>query len=327
MKPTLSIIIPNFNGKHLLEKNLPSVIAAAKQCGWAFEIIIADDDSTDDSILFLKNYYPEIIIVENKINGGFSKNINIGIKIAKCDWVFALNSDISLDENYFEPLTNYLTDENCFGVMGSIYDEQSKQLIDGAKYPATKGFQIVGTVNYKLEIVDYKLKSPTFFLSGANALMNRKKLMLIDGFDEIYSPFYQEDVDLGIKAWRMGWHCYFEKGAKCFHATSSTIESNFKKKKVGAIARRNKMILHYIHLPMYQLMPWSALLWLNLLVRWMWGDFVFYDAFNQYLSLMTTIAERRIWFIRLLKQQNNSLSLPSAIKKIKQQIPQSIHKF
>lgn len=327
MRFSVSIIIPNYNGKHLLEKNLSSVIAAAKKSGWQFEIIIADDASTDDSVLFLKNYYPEIILVENKINGGFSKNINSGIKIAKHDWVFALNSDISLDENYFNPLAKYLDDESCFGVMGSIYDEQSKSLIDGAKYPATKGLQIIGTVNYQLQNVDSKLNLPTFFLSGANALMNRKKILLLQGFDEIYSPFYQEDVDLGIKAWRMGWCCYYEYEAKCFHATSSTIETNFKKKKVSAIARRNKMILHYLHLPMYQLMPWSSLLWLNLLVRWMWGDFVFYDAFSQYLSLMNTIAERRIWFIRLLKQQKNSLSLPSAIKKIKHQLPQSIEKF
>ena len=323
----LSIIIPNFNGKHLLEKNLPSVIDAAKKSGWQFEIIIADDASTDDSVLFLKNYYPEIILVENKINGGFSKNINSGIKLANHDWVFALNSDISLDENYFQLLEKYLDDENCFGVMGSIYDEQSKHLIDAAKYPANKGLQIIGTINYKLQIEDNSLKLPTLFLSGANALMNRKKLLLLQGFDEIYSPFYQEDVDLGVKAWRMGWCCYYESEAKCFHATSSTIETNFKKKKVSAIARRNKMILNYLHLPMYQLMPWSSLLWLNLLARWMWGDFVFYDAFSQYLSLMNTIAERRIWFIRLLKQQKNSLSLPNAIKKIKQQLPQSIEKF
>jgi GT2 family glycosyltransferase len=327
MKNSLSIIIPNFNGKHLLEKNLPSVMAAAKQCGWAFEIIVADDSSTDDSVLFLKKNYAEIILVENKINGGFSKNINSGIKIANHDWVFALNSDISLDEKYFEPLAKYLADENCFGVMGSIYDEQTKQLIDAAKYPATKGLQVVGTINYKLQIKDNSLKLPTFFLSGANALMNRKKLTMLGGFDEIYSPFYQEDVDLGIKAWRMGWCCYFENEAKCYHQTSSTIESNFKKKKISAIARRNKMILHYIHLPMYQLIPWSALLWLNLLVRWLWADFVFYDAFMQYLSMLQLIAQHKIELNKKLKQQKGSLTLPMIIKKIKLMLPENIKTF
>jgi GT2 family glycosyltransferase len=311
---SLSIIIPNYNGKHLLEKNLPSVMTAAKKSGWQFEIIIADDASTDDSVLFLKNYYPEIILVENKINGGFSKNINSGIKLANHNWVFALNSDISLDENYFEPLAKYLADENCFGVMGSIYDEQTKQLIDSAKYPASKGFQVIGTINYEQLTNKKNQKIPTLFLSGANALMNRNKLMLLGGFDEIYSPFYQEDVDLGIKAWRMGWCCYFEEDAKCYHQTSSTIESNFKKKKVSAIARRNKIILHHIHLPMYQLLPWSALLWLNLLVRWLWADFIFYGAFMQYLSLNQLVAHRRIWFNKKLKQQKGSLALPIILK-------------
>jgi GT2 family glycosyltransferase len=232
-----------------------------------------------------------------------------------------------LDENYFQPLEKYLNDENCFGVVGSIYDEQSKKLIDAAKYPAKKGLQVVGTKNYKSHIENSGAKLPTFFLSGANALINRNKLLLLEGYDEIYSPFYQEDFDLGIKAWRMGWSCYYEPNAKCFHATSSTIETNFKKKKVAIISLRNKMILHYIHLPMYLLMPWSALLWLNLLIRWVWADFGFYDAFGQYLSMLQQIAQRRISFNKLLKQQNGSLNLPSVIQKIKKEIPANIEKF
>jgi GT2 family glycosyltransferase len=324
---SLSIIIPNFNGKHLLEKNLPSVIAAAKHCGWAFEIIVADDASADDSVLFLKKNYAEIILVENKINGGFSKNMNSGIKIAKHDWIFALNSDISLDENYFMPLAKYLADENCFGVMGSIYDEQSKQLIDAAKYPATKGLQIVGTINYKLQIKDNRLKLPTLFLSGANALMNRKKLLLLGGFDEIYSPFYQEDVDLGIKAWRMGWQCYFENEAKCYHQTSSTIESNFKKKSVSIISNRNKLALQQLHLNGLQLNVWRLLLLINFLVRWLWFDFKFYPYFIAFLKMQNRIEERKSWWNNLLMENKNAVSLFEAVDKIKNLLPNNVTKF
>jgi GT2 family glycosyltransferase len=323
----ISIIIPNYNGRHLLEKNLPSVITAAKKCGWQYEIIVADDASKDDSVLFLKKNYPEIIIVENKINGGFSKNINSGIKQAKYNWILALNSDISLDENYFAPQQKYLNDENCFGVMGSIYDEQTKQLIDAAKYPATKGLQVVGTVNYKLQTADSKLKLPSFFLSGANALINRKKLLLLGGFDEIYSPFYQEDLDLGIKAWRMGWSSYYESESKCFHQTSATIQSNFKRKNVSIISNRNKLVLHHLHLNGFNFLLWKALLWLNACIRWCWFDFKFYNYFNAYLQMQPEINQRKLSWNKMIAENKNSLSLPAVIKKIKSQINLPIQKF
>lgn len=303
------------------------MIAAAKKSGHAFEIIIADDASTDDSVDFIKQNYPNVVLVAHKKNGGFSKNINSGIKLAIHDWVFALNSDISLEENYFVPLSTYMYDATCFGVMGGIYDETTKELIDAAKYPEKKGFQIGGTVNYVVKNDISSSKAPSFFLSGANALMNRKKLLLVEGFDEIYSPFYYEDVDVGIKAWRLGCQCYYEKEAKCFHLTSSTIESSFAKKKINVIARRNKLVLHQLHLEGWHLRIWQLLLLFNFIVRWIWLDFIFYSSFFDFIKMRYLISSRKKWWNDLLKKNKNSCSLFEAIEKIKQEMPEGIRKF
>ena len=73
----VAVVILNWNGKHYLEKFLPSVVA--NNSSYA-EIIIADNNSTDDSISFLKNNYPTIKIIQNAVNGGFAKGYNDALK-------------------------------------------------------------------------------------------------------------------------------------------------------------------------------------------------------------------------------------------------------
>ena len=79
MVSSISVVIPNYNGALLLKQNLGSVITALQETGLKYEIIVSDDDSTDESVSFLKKNYPEILVIKNSSNRGFSKNINSGI--------------------------------------------------------------------------------------------------------------------------------------------------------------------------------------------------------------------------------------------------------
>ena len=84
---SISVIIPNYNGKNLLEKNLPSVFNALKSSQISdYEVIITDDASNDDSVTYLKNYSENpIVLIENKQNLGFSGNVNRAIRRAQKD--------------------------------------------------------------------------------------------------------------------------------------------------------------------------------------------------------------------------------------------------
>lgn len=85
---SISVIIPNYNGEDLLKENLPSLYSALSTSGiMEYEVIVPDDASTDGSVAFLENNYPEIIIVKNKENKGFSGNVNTGIKISTMDLI------------------------------------------------------------------------------------------------------------------------------------------------------------------------------------------------------------------------------------------------
>lgn len=245
MTKSISVIIPNYNGSDLLKKNLPYTYAALATSGISdYEIIVTDDASKDDSVAFLKDNYQDIRIVLNHKNLGFSGNVNSGIKIAQKDLLLILNNDVRLGENYFTTLLPYFERPDTFGVMGRIIADDSDKIQDGAKYPGYSFSAIISTKNY---VCNNRNSLYSFFLSGANALTDRKKTVLMGGFNEIFNPYYSEDADLGINAWRAGYKLYYDHRAVCRHPNSATIGKE-PSDKVKIIARRNKYILHYLHL-------------------------------------------------------------------------------
>ena len=151
MEYSVSIVIPNYNGKHLLKENIPSIIAALTKTKIDYEIIISDDASSDDSIDFIKENYPFIKTIQSEINRGFSHTINKGINLTTKKLVLLLNSDVKLKEDYFQHQWKYFQKPDTFGVMGSIWTEDGKQLMDSAKYPVWKGGQLKTTINYLLK--------------------------------------------------------------------------------------------------------------------------------------------------------------------------------
>lgn len=294
----ISVVIPNYNGKALLEKNLPSVLFALDRFGKPFEVIVADDDSDDGSIEFLEQQYPSVVLVKNNTNLGFSKNINSGLKLAQQSLILALNNDVSLDPDYFKYQLNYFDAPDTFGVMGALCDPNSGKLQDAAKkYEQTWWGKICSTKN--LMPLD-GTNLPTLFLSGANALFDRSKLAKLDYFNELFSPFYNEDVELGIRAWRMGWRCYFEPRAKAFHSVSQTIGSNNSKSTIRRTSIRNRFFLHFIHLSGIQKHLFFFVSWLNLLFRWALADLTFYKAFFDFWTSLKTVKLARDQFGNLI---------------------------
>lgn len=292
-KFSISIVIPNYNGKKLLEKNLPFAIEAAKKATNDFEIIIADDFSNDDSISFIKNNYPEIKLVIGDKNVGFAGNANRGVFAASKELIFLLNTDVKLTENYFEFLLPHFKDENLFGVMGALTTENTGEIQDGAKYPKWKGAQLNFTLNY---IFKENKPALSLFLSGANALVNREKIQSIGGFNELFNPFYFEDAELGLRTWRMGWKNIFEPRAICFHEVSSTIKSHHKKQKIKITARRNKMLLHDLHLEGIKRILWKTEMILNLCFRWISFKKEYYSSYSQYKKLKPFIKREKYRF-------------------------------
>ena len=252
----ISVVIPNYNGIHLLPKILPPLFKALAFAALPYEVIISDDCSKDDSVAFLQKEFPAVKLIINKENKGFSPTMNKGIFTAQYDHVFLLNSDVMLEENYFIPLLRYFDKEDTFGVMGRIIGWEDDIVQDAAKYPSFHGAKIKTTGNYLPEAPGENDWLYSMYLSGANAFIDRKKLLALQGFDEIFAPFYVEDFELSVRAWRLGWKCYYEHFAVCRHKVSVTIKNKSSKNFINTIYYRNKIILHFIHLSGWQLFIW-----------------------------------------------------------------------
>ncbi len=311
---SLSIVIPNYNGQKLLEKNLPTVYQAVKSSGIKdYEIIISDDASSDSSVQFIRQSYPNIILLENKINKGFAGNTNRGIRVAKKDLVLVLNSDIQLSETYFLPLMPYFAQSDTFGVMGKIIDAGLQKAPVGAKYPGYRFGKIIPGKNYG---ANASSPLPTYYLSGANALVNRQKLLQLMGFNELFNPYYYEDVDLGLRAWRLGFKLYFDNRAVCYHTGSATI-CREEKGKVKTIYKRNKFYLHYLHLNKIELRYYLIKLNLKVLVRILVRDKNYRYAFRQFKAAKKDLKRVKSSYKTLQKGHTESYSLKEVTRKIK----------
>lgn len=286
----ISVVIPNYNGAALLPQIIPPLLLALNNSKLQYQIIVSDDFSTDNSIKFLSQNYPEIIILKNELNVGFSKTINKGIFIAEFDYVLLLNSDVKLSPNYFDGIFSYFNNDDTFGVMGRIIGWDNDVIQDGAKYPSFHGVKIKTNQNYIPTEPKQNDLLYSMYLSGANALVSKEKLLQLKGFDEIFSPFYVEDFELCLRAWRLGWKCYYHHNSICMHQTSTSIKSKSKKQFVKTIYSRNKMIMHAIHLSTPKLCIWYLQQFIEILIHIFTGRFYFLKSFWGFLKLQNQIS-------------------------------------
>jgi GT2 family glycosyltransferase len=320
MGPSISVVIPTYKGKSLLAQNLPSVFHALEQATDTFEIIVVDDASQDDTATFLKEQYPSITFLCNESNKGFSPTINKGIFAAQYEWVLLLNNDVKLLPNYFNALIPHLENKNCFGIMGKIIGYDNDQLQDSSKYPNCSLLNINGTTNYQFINEANRSTIYTFMLSGANALVNREKLLQLQGFCELYAPFYWEDVDLSIRAWKMGWQCLYEPNAICRHPASTTVKSNFKKKQTAIISNRNKLLLHSIHLSSTALILYHFKLFGKALFALLRFNFSFLKSCYLYIQLLPEALKTRSTLKALQAANNQKHTLSDIYRFIKKDI-------
>ncbi len=312
----ISVVIPNYNGRQLLEQILPPLYVALAKSGRPFEVILSDDFSTDDSLAFIKNNYPAILLIEATKNCGFSPTINRGIFKASYPFLLLLNSDVKLDVGYFDGLFRYFEKEDTFGVMGRIIGWEDDIIQDGAKYPSYHGAKIKTTGNYiPLEpgSTDWLY---SMYLSGANAFVDTHKIKELGGFDELFAPFYVEDYEISLRAWRLGWKCYYHHDAICRHRISVSIKSKNSKHFINQVYYRNKMYLHAMHLTGWWLLFWHLQLIPETVIRIITGRFYYVQAVIDFLKNRKAMKVSMKNFEELARKKNSLLTVQEVVTKI-----------
>ena len=283
MKDSISVVLPNFNGRNLLQKNLPSLITALGD--FDYEIIIVDDCSSDDSVKFLKETYPEIKIICNEINLGFSATCNKGINTAKLKLLCIVNTDVTFTPDYFTNMIREFDDTSLFALKGDIinYNQSFDDVINIDRTTTLyykRGFLRFDTSNPLTQRTILSRADSIFVALGCCFVCNREMMIKLHGFDEIYSPFYWEDSDLARRAMRSGYKLLYLPKSVVYHQASSTIANYRSNVQRHLVSNRNKFLFSWRHLDTKTFwishLPTTAL---SLLVRWLIIDWKYYVAF------------------------------------------------
>lgn len=242
--PGVSIVVPTFNGKTLLARFLPSVMAAREAYPGPSEVIVVDDGGSDGSDRMIQSEFSGARLVRLKQNRGFSSACNAGFRHCVHPIVVLLNNDVLADRNFISPLTIHFTDKDVFGVrpgLTLLNDEAAAVDLDrffiGLEFK--KGLIELPMMTLPLVRDNREI----FLLGGTSAAFDRKKLLALGGFDETFNPFYWEDADLSYRAWKRGWKIVFEPASRVSHQTHSTIFRLRRRAYIEMIAERNRYIL------------------------------------------------------------------------------------
>ena len=285
----VSVVIPNYNGARLLRENLPSVIRAVEDWGGPHEIIVVDDCSRDDSVSLVAEMFPSVRILVNESNLGFAGTCNRGMAAVRYPVAFCINTDVRVEPDLVSPVIRHFADRSVFAVTPNILAEREgkNQGIVNALYG--KGFIKGGfaPLDARSEARD------NLYAIGACAAYDMEKFRALGGYDEIYTPYLFEDVDLSYRAWKRGWRSLYEPGATVHHYNSATIGQGGRRRK-RTVYFRNRFLFHWLNLTDGRLMALNLIhTALRLAVSFLWLDISYYMAFWGALGRLGRVMRRR----------------------------------
>lgn len=251
MKKT-AVVILNWNGRKLLEEFLPSVIRYSSFPD--VEIVVADNGSTDDSIAFLTDVYPQITRVVLSENYGFADGYNRALKEVDAEYFVLLNSDVEVTEDWLLPMTDYL-DKNpdIAAIQPKIRAQRDKEyfeyagasggFIDKYGYPFCRG-RIFSNVEKDQD--QYNEAMDILWATGACLVIRSKDFFYAGGFDASFFA-HMEEIDL---CWRLncrGKRIVCLPSSTVFHVGAATLKKESPRKTY--LNFRNNLLMLYKNLP------------------------------------------------------------------------------
>jgi GT2 family glycosyltransferase len=291
----ISVVIPTYNVVELLKQNLPHVIAALETYDKdKVELIVTDNHSTDASVEFLKELQKKVsiplVVLDNNWNGGFAVNVNRGLRSAKGDIVILLGTDVRPSKDFIKPLLPHFVDEKVFavGCVNQSDEDRGTDILRGRGIGRwEKGFLF----HNHGELIN----NDTLWVDCGSGAFRKSILDKIGFLQELYAPFYWEDVDLSYRAQKMGYTVKIEKKSRVTHehkkGSIKKEKSDFVKQTVYRnqffftwlnITDKDLLLNHFLYLPYHLLTALKSRNWL------------FLKGFlNALMKLTTVLAERR----------------------------------
>ncbi|PLX20505.1 MAG: hypothetical protein C0597_04105 [Marinilabiliales bacterium] len=226
-----AVVILNWNGKRFLEKFLPNILKYTSNQDT--EIIIADNNSTDDSIIFLNQKFPDIRLILFEKNYGFTGGYNKALEQIEAKYFVLLNSDIEVTENWLSPLIELLdSDNNIAACQPKIRSYSRKDyfeyagaaggFIDKYGYPFCRG-RILDTV--EKDHGQYEDLTDIFWATGACLVIRAELFKYVGGLDNDFFA-HMEEIDLCWRLKNLGYRIVYNSKSTVYHVGGGTLPNN-----------------------------------------------------------------------------------------------------
>lgn len=228
-KPKVTIAILNYNGAELLESYLPMMEYSSSK--YEFDVLLIDNQSTDGSVDFVKEWYPEIKINELIQNYGYAEGYNVGLRDVETEYTVIINSDVLVTENWLDPLVEKLDSDKSIGVVQplirSIEDKHKFEYAGAAggfldiwSYPFCRG-RIFNTIEE--DEGQYSEPREIFWASGAAMVIRTQLFKNIGGFDKSFFA-HQEEIDLCWRIKNAGYSVWNIPESIVYHLGGGTLQ-------------------------------------------------------------------------------------------------------
>ncbi len=246
----ISIIILNWNGMHFLNKCLTSIMVYTDYSD--YEVIVVDNGSVDGSIRLVEENYPNVKLIKNCENLGFSKGNNIGVRNSKGDYILILNNDTEMvDKNWLNNAVKLFESDEKIGVIGCklLYPDGKLQHAGGKINFLNPLFSNHISIGKNPNKADYNKFSEVDYVTAAAIFVKKEVIKKIGVFDEIFSPIYYEDSDFCIRARRAGYKVIYAPNIKIIHH-ESVAKKQHKSEFMNYISTRNKILFCLLNMPL-----------------------------------------------------------------------------
>ncbi|MBP2832759.1 glycosyltransferase family 2 protein [Aquimarina sp. U1-2] len=224
----IAVVILNWNGRLLLEQFLPSVITHSKEA----VIYVADNASTDTSVTYIKDKFPEVRIIINTSNGGYAKGYNDALSQIEADIFCLLNSDVEVSKDWLIPIIKtFKSDSAVAAVQPKILDYKNKGyfeyagaaggFIDKMGYPYCRG-RIFDTLEE--DKGQYNDCIEIFWASGACLFIKKQVFEEVGRLDEDFFA-HQEEIDLCWRIHHLGYKVMYCGLSKVYHLGGATLDT------------------------------------------------------------------------------------------------------
>ena len=258
------------------------------------EVIVMNDYPLENISKPVQKIYPESIVINNKKNLGFAENVNRGVLKATRNYIFLMNSDVVLrDDSFLTALKHFKTDSKLFAVGFAQIEKEGK--IVGAN----RSYFENGLINHNQQsITNHQQLISNFWAEGGSSIFKKKLFIDLGLLDELFNPFYWEDIDLSYRAWKAGYKILYDPSIKVEHHHESTIGKYFDKSRILKTAFRNQLIFH-----------WKNLTDQDFILKHLFNipRFIFIPGFFDALIRLPKILQARKKTVRLFKKTDKEI--------------------